>query len=283
MASGPTSVNVGHTSVRQREVGAFRVSDTVYYAGLHIPSHYHERACISVIVSGCIVQRFPGREVRCPAGGILVKPPGERHIDTWAAESRHLIVEPDAAGEASLGSVARVANEVRSGVDPGAAALSRLLFQELRRDDDLSDLALEGLVLQLLARVGRMPRPPSGARRPGWLRRVEQRLREDFRSAPRLAELGALAGVHPSYVSRTFGAVHGRTIGAYLRELRLEAARAELTQSDRPLAEVALRAGFSDQSHMTRELRRATGLTPARYRAIFRGRSPLEPPEGEAD
>jgi AraC family transcriptional regulator len=83
-------------------------------------------------------------------------------------------------------------------------------------------------------------------------------------------------------VSRTFGAVHGRTLGQYVRELRLEAAQAELAQGARPLAEVALRAGFSDQSHLTRALKRATGLTPARYRSLARG-GERDPASGPGD
>jgi AraC-like DNA-binding protein len=36
-----------------------------------------------------------------------------------------------------------------------------------------------------------------------------------------------------------------------------------------PLADVALMAGFADQSHMTRALRRSTGTTPAGLRRLF--------------
>jgi len=36
------------------------------------------------------------------------------------------------------------------------------------------------------------------------------------------------------------------------------------------LAEIAGRAGFSDQSHFTREFKRRFGITPGRYRLAHR-------------
>jgi AraC family transcriptional regulator len=47
----------------------------------------------------------------------------------------------------------------------------------------------------------------------------------------------------------------------------MEAAKHLLEQGDASLSQVAYAAGFADQSHLTRAIRGATGLTPARYRA----------------
>jgi len=47
----------------------------------------------------------------------------------------------------------------------------------------------------------------------------------------------------------------------------------ELTAGDAPLAEVALRAGFADQSHFTREFRRHVGVTPAAFRRSARSKT----------
>jgi AraC-like DNA-binding protein len=52
----------------------------------------------------------------------------------------------------------------------------------------------------------------------------------------------------------------------WLREHRLARVREWLTSTDLPIAELALRAGFSEQSALTRAMRKASGLTPAAYR-----------------
>jgi transcriptional regulator GlxA family with amidase domain len=53
---------------------------------------------------------------------------------------------------------------------------------------------------------------------------------------------------------------------AWLRDVRLARARAWLAETARPIADIALAAGFSDQSALTRALRDATGMTPGAYR-----------------
>ncbi|HEU4880742.1 MAG TPA: helix-turn-helix transcriptional regulator, partial [Longimicrobium sp.] len=85
------------------------------------------------------------------------------------------------------------------------------------------------------------------------------------------------AGVNTSYLARRFRQVYGTTLGKYLRRVRLENAAAELAAGDPRLAEVALRAGFSDQAHFTREFKRAFGMPPGAYRR--RAVPPADPGE----
>ena len=55
-------------------------------------------------------------------------------------------------------------------------------------------------------------------------------------------------------------------VGSYARQLRLTWAAARLTSSDDGIAQIALQAGFFDQSHFTRAFGRHFGLTPLAYR-----------------
>jgi AraC-like DNA-binding protein len=57
---------------------------------------------------------------------------------------------------------------------------------------------------------------------------------------------------------------------AWLLEQRLAKAREWLAATEAPIAEIALRAGFSEQSALTRALRKASGITPAAYRRQHR-------------
>ena len=50
---------------------------------------------------------------------------------------------------------------------------------------------------------------------------------------------------------------------AWLAERRISHVRKWLAESDLPIAELALRAGYADQSALTRAMQRLTGLTPA--------------------
>ena len=79
-------------------------------------------------------------------------------------------------------------------------------------------------------------------------------------------EIAAAAGVSQATLHRLFTAWHGRSPARYLGGLRLARARALLSGSRRPIAEIALDCGFSEQSALTRALRREAGITPAQYR-----------------
>ena len=81
-----------------------------------------------------------------------------------------------------------------------------------------------------------------------------------------LDELAAVAGVHRAHLVRSFRARYGVSIGVYVRRERIRWAARALRHSDAPLAEIALRAGFADQSHFTRTFVKHMGVSPGRYR-----------------
>src|SRR5260221_476491 len=79
-------------------------------------------------------------------------------------------------------------------------------------------------------------------------------------------------GVHPVPLARTFRRVHRMTFAGYVRQVRIEFARRELAVSGAPLGDIAVAAGFCDQSHFSRLFKRYTGQTPAEYRLTFQPR-----------
>jgi AraC family transcriptional regulator len=87
-----------------------------------------------------------------------------------------------------------------------------------------------------------------------------------------LAELAAAASVSADHLARAFRRHQGCTVGEYVRRLRVELACRLLAESEEPLAQVALAAGFSDQSHFTKVFRRRMGTTPAAFRKLQRPR-----------
>ena len=79
-------------------------------------------------------------------------------------------------------------------------------------------------------------------------------------------ELAKEAGVHPVYLARIFRRYYGCTIGDYVRSIRIQQAQEDLLDSNKAIAEIAIKNGFADQSHFTRSFKHVTGVTPARYR-----------------
>jgi AraC family transcriptional regulator len=81
-----------------------------------------------------------------------------------------------------------------------------------------------------------------------------------------LAELAAVAGVHRTHLVRAFRARYGVSVGAYVRRERIRWAARALRGTETPIAEIALQAGFADQSHFTRTFVKHMGVSPGRYR-----------------
>lgn len=87
-----------------------------------------------------------------------------------------------------------------------------------------------------------------------------------------LDDLAALAGWSPWHLSRSFHRATGLTISAYRLRLRVRRVLDALADGDDPagLAELAGRAGFADQAHMTRVVRREIDCSPAAVRRLLR-------------
>ncbi|MFF9007739.1 AraC family transcriptional regulator [Streptomyces goshikiensis] len=79
-----------------------------------------------------------------------------------------------------------------------------------------------------------------------------------------LSEAAGLLQAHPAHLVRSFSAAFGIAPHQYLISRRVALAR-RLLLDGRPAAEVAVEAGFHDQSHFTRHFKRLVGTTPGRY------------------
>lgn len=99
------------------------------------------------------------------------------------------------------------------------------------------------------------------------LRRVDDWIEAHLDGAIALEDLADLAGLSSYHFHRMFRLSRGIAPHAWVMECRLIRAR-RLLGTDRPIADIAVRCGFSSQSHLTRAFRDHIGLTPGQYRAL---------------
>lgn len=71
------------------------------------------------------------------------------------------------------------------------------------------------------------------------------------------------------HFSRAFKQSMGMTATNYIAERRIERAKKMLEETELPISEIALRSGFSSQSHFTTAFRRLAGATPKAFRATL--------------
>lgn len=85
-----------------------------------------------------------------------------------------------------------------------------------------------------------------------------------------LKELANLIGISQYYFSRLFKSSMGVSPYQYITQQRITKAKRLLADCDVDLSEIALRCGFTHQSHLNRHFKNHTGTTPKRYRNSFR-------------
>jgi AraC family transcriptional regulator len=231
--------------------------------------------------------RYEGvtRVVPPSAGSILVVPAGSPARWRWShhSDSLHVFLEP--------GLVARVAADEFE-LDPARVSfpsLDGLHLPQLRAamlsvNDELTSeaaggrLAAESLANLLavhLIRNASAPRPPTrrtyGALPRGMLRAVVEYIEEHLDASLTLEQIAAAAHLSASHFARRFKETTGVPPHQYVIARRVDRAQ-QLLQSDGDLclAEIAARAGFSDQSQFSHHFKRVVGVTPGQFRRSAR-------------
>jgi transcriptional regulator GlxA family with amidase domain len=115
----------------------------------------------------------------------------------------------------------------------------------------------------------RDPEPPARARGglpPGALRRVHEYIETHASENIELSMLATIADLSLFHFAREFKRSTGVAPHNYLVRKRVERAKDMLARTDCSLTEIALAAGFSDQSHLARHFRQIVGSTPGEFR-----------------
>jgi len=94
---------------------------------------------------------------------------------------------------------------------------------------------------------------------------------EDPMSIPDICEQ---AGVSHRQLDRLFATYIKKTPALYYRDIRLDRARGLVTQTELPIAQVAMASGFASQVHFSRSYKDRFGLPPSQDR--IEGRVPFE-------
>jgi transcriptional regulator GlxA family with amidase domain len=84
-----------------------------------------------------------------------------------------------------------------------------------------------------------------------------------------VSKMAQLVNLSPSHLHRLFKSETGKTPAIYLKDRRMKKAQELLESTTLSVKEVARKVGVSDDSHFVRDFKKALGLTPARYRALF--------------
>ncbi|HEY5939464.1 MAG TPA: AraC family transcriptional regulator [Gemmatimonadales bacterium] len=259
--------------VRRVQVGGFTVTEGVHHHGSELPWHHHETPTICFVLQGAFTEMWRGGSITCTSSTLKITPAGDRHCDQFSrGDVRGLLIEADDAQVVAIRPHSAVLDERVSFHGGLVSGMARRVYEEMRRMDAAAPLAIEGLLLELVASASRLNEQNGSSGRPRWLDEARDRIHVELAARPSLTGLAASVGVHPVTLARAFRRAFGCTVGEYVRRLRIERAARQLADTDLSLAEIALAEGFSDQSHFSNLFRRHTGLSPFQFRSTVRPR-----------
>jgi AraC family transcriptional regulator len=257
-------------TIRNKQIGAFRIIEKSYSAGAALALHEHETAYVSFLLAGAYLEVSQQEERNCSAGTVIWHPRTEVHADRFHSGSSHLLdleIDPawldDAAQELKPVSRARM---FRGGLP---YSLGLRMYHELSRDSG----TVEDVATELLGFIFTGPRE---SHPPAWFKRALRICNDNDSDSDKdndkdeqqlsLTRLALDVGVHPVHVARSFRRFLGCTFGEHLAKIRIRRAFDLLLNSKRPIMEVAYACGFADHAHLCRAFKQSTGLTPSAFR-----------------
>ncbi|WAJ36418.1 AraC family transcriptional regulator [Pseudomonas sp. GOM7] len=237
--------------------------------------HVHDGHVIAVLEAGAERYRYRGIEHLAGAGCIALLNPDEVHTGSKGAEQgwQYRVFYPQPGTFDTLleelelrPSTPMFQDSVHH--DPLLATrlsvLHRLL--ETPRSDALQRQTLwREVMLELLQRYARLPVPRAAGREPRVVAMAKELLASRLYEPPSLEMLAESVNLSPFHFARVFRRATGLPPHAWLKQRRLEQARALLRQGSAPLS-VAMQLGFADQSHLSRQFKQAYGIAPGEYR-----------------
>jgi len=95
---------------------------------------------------------------------------------------------------------------------------------------------------------------------------IDQHLNGEEEGRVGLRRVAKEVGMSYFHFSRAFKQSLGMSPTKYIAARRIERAKRLMQETDFPISEIALRSGFSSQSHFTTSFRRLAGVTPRSFR-----------------
>ena len=127
-----------------------------------------------------------------------------------------------------------------------------------------------GDVVGIACRSQDLHLPAANDPRIGELAKALERMRQDFATSLRIADLAEESGMSLSKFERLMKRILRVSPRQLLTQLRVDAAARRLRESEDALGEIAIDCGFYDQPSFARQFKAITGLTALRYRKLSR-------------
>lgn len=234
-----------------------------------VPLHTHQGASFVLVLSGAYTSEADGAVpgVRNPM--LIYNPAGITHRDSFLrAEGRFLAISiSDESLRLTVDAVALPTASRAFLSGPNLSIASRIASHCLLPVPEVIS-TIEGDCWELISAISGASLWPIDHRLafPSWIGKARELLQDRCSESLPIAELAKELALHPVYFSRAFRNAFRCTPTQYRMRCRLHRAITLSRNPKTPLADIALSAGFFDQSHFTRAFHKEFGIAPSAYR-----------------
>ena len=216
----------------------------------------------------------------CGKGDVSITPAKTPFFARWDGDDRYLEIRIASRFIQSVARETLAMNPDRLELlpefrtrDPQIEAMGMLLFAELKQEnlggrlyiESLANVLAIHLLRQYSAVKPRLSIYDSGLPERQVLQVLEY-INEHLDRDIKLADLSELLGMSQFHFSHQFKQSIGIAPYQYLLQQRVERAKQLLKQTDRSIMEIAFLCGFNSHSHLSKQFRQFTGMTPKAYR-----------------
>lgn len=240
----------------RRTAGAYAVTRCRYLPSCTLGPHAHAEDRIVLTLRGAFDSAYARHTFALDAWKAIYRPAEIEHRDAYPDASVCLSVRVP-AGERRHSDTFAVSDQELPG-------FTRRLSAELDATDASAELAIEALSAEITERL--LASRERGLPGRKWLRQVRERLEDEYAQPPTLAAIAATVDRATSYVATAFRQAYGKSIGEYVRDVRIWRTHRLVEDRSISLADLAQAAGFADQSHFARLFKRHFHMTPSEYR-----------------
>ncbi len=211
-----------------------------------------------------------------PLGGLMIVPANLSISATGPGGDRRLAsctmtpgILPDDFDRSDMSQLA-LCGDIR---DPHVHGAMQRMTAEALHPGFASDVLIDALAIGLkvdlaryFARTRQQGAASVGTLAPWQVRRLEDHIEAAASGSVRITDLADLLGISTGHLVRTFKKTTGRTVHQFVEDIRLARARVLLSDTQLPLKQIAAQLGFGTPSSFSLAFRRATGVTPGRFR-----------------
>ena len=241
-----------------------------------LPAHFHEELEITIMQSSDWKFDYRGTKFTVPPLSFTLTQPGEVHKASFESQINcrfyGLRINTSLLQELTIETTdARQGLPLFSTPVVSDKELSKLIFSfhNLVENSKESILQQQSLLFKILENVllrytQNHPTLKNIGNENQPIQRVKDYLNDCYSENISLEELARIANFSPFYLNRAFRKQIGIPPHAYQTQVRIQKAKA-LLKNNLSISQVAVKTGFSSQSHFGWHFKRVMGVTPKQY------------------